>query len=167
MSESIPLQMAHRRSHFLTEDVLSDSTFNFEHHRDPTSIEDVFPSSASLDDNFPEFLSSNNAPEWKRRLFELMEQPTSSTSAFIIHFLSSFLIITSAVVTVLETIPSFHLISPKFWFGVETGLVTLFTIEYLARCIAWSVTWQGLLTWIICALHLYKDTTSVTQNVRH
>ncbi|KAL0577505.1 hypothetical protein V5O48_004491 [Marasmius crinis-equi] len=46
------------------------------------------------------------------------------------------LILSSAIVTVVETVPAFHTISPQFWFGIETTLVAMFTIEYLARSTA-------------------------------
>ncbi|KAG5632986.1 hypothetical protein DXG03_009258, partial [Asterophora parasitica] len=57
------------------------------------------------------------------------------------------LILFSALVTVLETIPTFHAISNSAWFGAETMLVALFTIEYIARCLAWSGSWLSLVKW--------------------
>lgn len=42
-------------------------------------------------------------------------------------------------------------INPQIWFGIETTLVALFTVEYIARCTAFSSTWTGLLKWMICA----------------
>lgn len=59
-------------------------------------------------------------PEWRRTLLALMEQPTSSPSAFLIHILI-FLIVLIAPVTVSETVPAFHLISVSVWFGFETS----------------------------------------------
>ncbi|PFH49492.1 hypothetical protein AMATHDRAFT_63056 [Amanita thiersii Skay4041] len=87
-------------------------------------------------------------PLWKRNLHALLEHPTSSPSAFVIHMFTTFMILLSAVVTVLETVPAFHSISTRVWFGLETSLVALFTIEYIARCIAWSSTWMSLLKWV-------------------
>ena len=89
-------------------------------------------------------------PLWKRELYVLLEQPTSSQAAFIIHILTTSLIILSAIVTVLETVPSFHSIPGGIWFGVETSLVVLFTVEYIARCIAHSGSWIMLAKWVIC-----------------
>ncbi|TFY62513.1 hypothetical protein EVJ58_g3816 [Rhodofomes roseus] len=86
-------------------------------------------------------------PEWKRSLYMLLERPTSSYSAFIIHVATTSLIIISALVTVLETIPSFHSISPRIWFGFETTLVVLFTVEYIARCLAHSANVWTFLRW--------------------
>ncbi|KIK06346.1 hypothetical protein K443DRAFT_129929 [Laccaria amethystina LaAM-08-1] len=110
----------------------------------PEDVHDVFPLSTSYDDH-PELTMQ---PPWKRALYELLEQPTSSPSAFLIHMVTTILIVVSAVVTVLETVPTFHSISTRIWFGVETTLVALFTVEYIARCVAWSSTWMALLGWI-------------------
>ncbi|KAJ7581028.1 hypothetical protein C8J56DRAFT_1029396 [Mycena floridula] len=85
---------------------------------------------------------------YKRDLFALLEQPTTSSGAFIIHILMTALILFSALVTILETVPAFHSMPTQVWFGVETSLVALFTIEYIARCIAWSDTWISLFRWM-------------------
>jgi potassium voltage-gated channel Shal-related subfamily D protein 2 len=111
------------------------------------------------DDMFPHSMSSDTAPDvlaatlpaWKRNLYCLLEQPTSSQSAFLIHILTTGLIIISAVVTVMETVEILHYVSPRLWFGLETSLVVIFTVEFLARCCAWSGTWMGLFKWITCA----------------
>lgn len=92
-------------------------------------------------------------PMWKRRLYLLLERPTSSSSAFVIHVLSTSLIIISAIVTCLETIPSFHSISPRIWFGFETSVVMLFTVEYVARCLAHSANPWTFLRWFGCACY--------------
>lgn len=112
----------------------------------PEDVHDIFPLSTSYDDHSELTMQ----PSWKRALYELLEQPTSSPSAFLIHMVTTILIVVSAVVTVLETVPAFHSISTRIWFGVETMLVALFTVEYIARCVAWSSTWMGLLGWIFC-----------------
>ncbi|PCH39921.1 voltage-gated potassium channel [Wolfiporia cocos MD-104 SS10] len=86
-------------------------------------------------------------PLWRRHVYMLLERPTSSQSAFIIHVVTTSLIVISAVVTVLETIPSFHSIPPQVWFGLETALVVLFTVEYIARCVAHSAGLWTFLRW--------------------
>ncbi|OSX59638.1 hypothetical protein POSPLADRAFT_1048138 [Postia placenta MAD-698-R-SB12] len=86
-------------------------------------------------------------PPWKRNLYMLVERPTSSFSAFVVHVLTTSLIVISAVVTVLETIPSFHSIPPQIWFGLETALVVLFTVEYVARCVAHSADLWTFFRW--------------------
>ena len=67
-----------------------------------------------------------------------------------IHIFTTFLITFSAVVTVLETVPAFHSISGSVWFGLETTLVVLFTIEYIGRCIAHGTSWKRFFNWVIC-----------------
>jgi potassium voltage-gated channel Shal-related subfamily D member 2 len=65
------------------------------------------------------------------------------------------LIIFSALVTVLETrtIPSMLCLLPGgIWFGLETSLVALFTVEYVARCAVTRYSWSGLFGWASCAL---------------
>ena len=116
----------------------------------PRNINDIFASPNLSLDNGPNMLAATHPP-WKRELYALLEQPTSSHSAFLIHFLMTFLIVLSGVVTIAETVPAFHSVPPRFWFGVETTLVALFTVEYGARCLAWSGTWLDLFKWITCA----------------
>lgn len=89
-------------------------------------------------------------PRWKRDLYLLLEHPTSSPSAFLVHVATTALIIISAAVTVLETIPSSHAVSGSVWFGLETSLVALFTVEYIARVIAHSNTWTSFARWFLC-----------------
>lgn len=116
------------------------------------------PSSTEIGDLFSHTHSNDEDtlaeihPAWKRNLHALLEQPKSSSSAFLIHMLTTFLILFSALVTVLETVPAFHSISTRAWFGVETSLVALFTIEYIARCLAWSGSWMSFLKWTTCTL---------------
>ncbi|KAH8113613.1 voltage-gated potassium channel [Phellopilus nigrolimitatus] len=86
-------------------------------------------------------------PAWKRNLHELLEHPNASLAAFIIHVAITLLILVSAVVTVLETIPAFHSTSPSVWFGIETSLVVLFTVEYIARALAWSSSLKLFMGW--------------------
>ncbi|KAF8644375.1 hypothetical protein AX16_008500 [Volvariella volvacea WC 439] len=89
-------------------------------------------------------------PPWRKSLFLLLERPTSSPQAFLTHVFITFLIVFSALVTVLETVPAFHSIEGRVWFGVETALVVLFTFEYVGRCVAWSgMGFVRLLRWIV------------------
>jgi potassium voltage-gated channel Shal-related subfamily D protein 2 len=137
MSEHFPLTRIRPTPalNFLTE----------EHSESPTSSE-LYPKPQSNDDKA---LAEINPP-WRRSLFALIEQPKSSQSAFLLHTLTTCLIVFSALVTVLETVPTFHLISFRSWFGVETSIVALFTVEYIARSLAWSNTWISLLKWVTC-----------------
>ncbi|PPR00316.1 hypothetical protein CVT24_004603 [Panaeolus cyanescens] len=113
---------------------------------DPNAHE-IFPNNAAYD---VDDTVLTIYPLWKRNLYQLMEQPTSSRPAFIIHMATTFLIVASAFVTVLETVPAFHSIPTSAWFGVESFLVALFTVEYITRCVAWSNTLGSLFYWMIC-----------------
>ncbi|KAF7311357.1 Potassium voltage-gated channel subfamily B member 2 [Mycena kentingensis (nom. inval.)] len=129
---SIELTRVGAGHRFLTEDNQVPETadlFSFGPSRDETTLAAIHP-------------------EWRRQLFALLEQPTSSQSAFLVHVLMTALIVVSAIVTVLETVPAFHQVKTSVWFGLETSLVALFTMEYIARCLAWSTTWMGLMRWI-------------------
>lgn len=90
-------------------------------------------------------------PSLQKDLYMLLERPTSSQAAFLVHFFTTSLIAFSAVVTILETVPAFHSISGSFWFGLETTLVVLFTIEYIGRCVAHATSWRRFFNWVICA----------------
>jgi hypothetical protein len=47
------------------------------------------------------------------------------------------------------------------WFGLETSLVTLFTVGYVARCATTSYSWSGLFGWVSCASFLLFFTPSL------
>lgn len=116
-------------------------------------LQSFFPhATTSFDPNELSIDLQNIRPLWKRNLHELLEHPNSSQPAFIIHILITSLILVSAGVTILETIPYFHSTSASVWFGIETSLVVLFTVEYVARAVAWSGSWKLLVGWFICAL---------------
>ncbi|KAL9711439.1 hypothetical protein Ac2012v2_005984 [Leucoagaricus gongylophorus] len=132
---SIELEQLCTASRFLVEESQSPS---------PTNINDIFPQSTSFGEDI---VVDSIHPLWKRSLFTLLERPTFSPSAFLIYAMTTALIVVSALITVLETVPAFHSISSRVWFGIETSLVALFTVEYLARCVAWSHTWWSLLKW--------------------
>ena len=106
--------------------------------------------SLSLDSGSDSPIITTIHPPWKRNLYLLLEHPTSSPAAFLIHILVTALILCSAGVTVLETIPYFHSTSPSVWFGIETSLVAMFTVEYIARALAWSFDWGVFMGWSLC-----------------
>jgi hypothetical protein len=92
-------------------------------------------------------------PAWRLHLYNLLERPNSSAAAVLVHVLVTFLIVFSALVTILETVPgALHSLPGGLWFGLETSLVALFTVEYVARCAATSYSWSGLFGWVGCAL---------------
>ncbi|KDQ50541.1 hypothetical protein JAAARDRAFT_74182 [Jaapia argillacea MUCL 33604] len=139
MSQPIPLSRIRTSvtAQFLSEHPDSPSADN---------VGDLFPHSTSFDG--PNDDIGAIYPQWKRSLYELLEQPTSSQGAFLVHILTTSLIVISALVTVLETVPAFHYINGSLWFGLETSLVALFTVEYTARCVARSYSWRALASWI-------------------
>ncbi|VDC00956.1 unnamed protein product [Peniophora sp. CBMAI 1063] len=145
-STSIPLTTLAGPSHFLHEQPPPPDS--------PTDIQDVFSDGPGIlrgsasGENEPITTTSSRAPAWKRELYALLEHPTSSPAAFVVHIFSTGLILLSALVTILETVPQFHEISSGTWFGLETSLVALFTIEYIARCVAWSLSWRTLAQWV-------------------
>lgn len=83
-------------------------------------------------------------------LYSLLERPNSSQAAFTIHLLVNALILLSALLTVLETLPLFHHVSSAVWFGLETTIVVCFTFEYVARGIAWSESYATFWSWFSC-----------------
>lgn len=133
----------------------------------------VEPDSTSPDhEDFPRAVSfdsfedvKNIRPLWKRNLYMLLEQPTSSQAAFLIHIFTTFLIVLSAIVTVLETVPSFHSIPAGAWFGIETSLVALFTVEYIARCISHSASWRTFLRWFGCKIASHPPLNFLTYHL--
>ncbi|KZT38260.1 voltage-gated potassium channel [Sistotremastrum suecicum HHB10207 ss-3] len=86
-------------------------------------------------------------PTWRRDLHALLEYPTSSSSAFVVHILITGLIVFSGVITIIETLPPFTHLNLRLWFGIETSLVALFTVEYIARCLAWSTDFKTFFSW--------------------
>jgi hypothetical protein len=90
--------------------------------------------------------------EWRRWLWYLLEAPSSSSSSVAVHITSTGLICTSALITILETLPAFHATPSHIWFGLETTLVVCFTVEYAARFIAHSESWRSLFLWARCSL---------------
>lgn len=127
-------------------------------HTGPSRLSGSRVSSPRVESALPHVISFENVaeeakgirPRWKRDLYLLLEHPASSPSAFIIHVATTALIVVSATVTVLETIPSSHYISGSVWFGLETSLVALFTVEYIGRVVAHSNTWSGFARWALC-----------------
>lgn len=116
----------------------------------PSPGRPAFSHSPSYDNEQNDQPAKDIHPPWKRDLYLLLEHPTSSPAAFLIHVVTTGIIITSAVITVLETVPAFHSIPGSVWFGLETSLVALFSVEYIARCLAHSNTWTSLFRWFIC-----------------
>ncbi|KAF9161840.1 hypothetical protein DFQ27_004334 [Actinomortierella ambigua] len=88
----------------------------------------------------------------KRKLFLLLEDPSSSKAAFAINVWVSFAIVLSAVITTIETIPSFRSTDTVVWFGFETVMVAFFTIEFIARIICHSDSLKQLKRFLLSPL---------------
>ncbi|KAF9956152.1 hypothetical protein BGZ72_002977 [Mortierella alpina] len=89
---------------------------------------------------------------FKRKLYLLLEDPSSSNPAFALNVWVSFAIILSAVITTIETIPSFRSTDSKIWFYFETIMVALFTIELIARIICHSDSFKQLKKFVLSPL---------------
>ncbi|TXT13739.1 hypothetical protein VHUM_01106 [Vanrija humicola] len=133
------------RSHFLNEDL---------DHLGPASEEVHVPNFGSLlgfnetgEDHYA--VASTIRSRWKRKLYLLLEEPASGREAFYVHVLVTGAIIFSAILTTLSTLPAFHTdpVAVKTQFGLDTTLVLLFTVEYIARSLAHSASWSMYYNW--------------------
>ncbi|KAL1411194.1 hypothetical protein Q8F55_002145 [Vanrija albida] len=133
------------RSHFLNEDL---------DHLGPASEEVHVPNFGSLlgfnetgEDHYS--VAATIRSRWKRKLYLLLEEPASGREAFYVHVLVTGAIIFSAILTTLSTLPAFHTdpVAVKTQFGLDTTLVLLFTVEYIARSLAHSASWTMYYNW--------------------
>ncbi|KAI9253574.1 hypothetical protein BY458DRAFT_542019 [Sporodiniella umbellata] len=91
----------------------------------------------------------------KRKLYLLLEEPSSSHSAFWTNVFVSLLIVFSAVTTTIETIPAFRSAkSNRVWFQLESAMVALFTLEYLLRMFAHSDSFRLLKSFFLSPLSI-------------
>ncbi|KAJ2833207.1 hypothetical protein FBU31_001943 [Coemansia sp. 'formosensis'] len=80
--------------------------------------------------------------KWKRELFLLFEDPSSSPSAFVINVFVTFMIIFSAILTTIETIPQLRKGNSHMWFALELVIVAIFTMEFVLRFLGHTDTWR-------------------------
>ncbi|KAG2234195.1 hypothetical protein INT48_005995 [Thamnidium elegans] len=81
----------------------------------------------------------------KRKLYLLMENPSSSNAAFWVNVVVSVLIVFSAIMITVETIPAFRSAeSNKVWFNMEIVMVAIFSLEYILRMFAHSDSFSML-----------------------
>ncbi|KAJ2792548.1 hypothetical protein GGI18_000315 [Coemansia linderi] len=80
--------------------------------------------------------------KWKRELFLLFEDPSSSPSAFIINVFVTFMIIFSAILTTVETIPKLRKGNSHVWLALELVIVAIFTLEFVLRFLGHTDTWR-------------------------
>ncbi|KAF5342188.1 hypothetical protein D9611_002156 [Ephemerocybe angulata] len=96
----------------------------------PRDLYTLFPPHGQTDDD----VLITIRPSWE-----------TASAAFAVHMVSTAPIVTSALITLLETVPTFH----RVWFGMETGLVVVFTVEYVARVVCWSFSWSSFFRWVL------------------
>ncbi|KAI8098735.1 uncharacterized protein BX664DRAFT_319452 [Halteromyces radiatus] len=108
------------------------------------------------DDTEPaQYPEDNIDNRFKRSLYLLLEEPSSSRAAFCTNVVVSFLIVSSAVMTTIETIPTFRSAeSNRVWFHLESTMVALFTLEYILRLFAHSDSLQMLKRFVIAPISI-------------
>ncbi|KLT41971.1 voltage-gated potassium channel [Cutaneotrichosporon oleaginosum] len=86
---------------------------------------------------------------WKRKLYLLMEEPSSGREAFFVHVAVTAAIFFSVILTTFSTLPAFHTnpTSVRVLFAFDTTIVVLFTVEYLARTFAHADSWGQYYKW--------------------
>ncbi|KAI8337035.1 hypothetical protein BC941DRAFT_396944 [Chlamydoabsidia padenii] len=103
----------------------------------------------------PQYPENDIKNRFKRSLYLLLEEPSSSHAAFWTNVVVSFLIVSSAVMTTIETIPAFRSAeSNKVWFHLESTMVALFTLEYILRLFAHSDSLQMLKKFVIAPISI-------------
>ncbi|RKP27379.1 hypothetical protein SYNPS1DRAFT_21076 [Syncephalis pseudoplumigaleata] len=86
---------------------------------------------------------------WKRRFYLLMEDPSSSGAAFFVSVFVVCMIVVSAVIATIETIPQFRAGETPIWFALETAVVALLAIETALRVYAHSDTAQRIVKFML------------------
>jgi hypothetical protein len=76
-------------------------------------------------------------PVLRLQLYNLLECPKLSLAMLLVHVLVTTLITFSNSVTILKTVPVFHSLPGRIWFGIKTSLVVLFTVEYVTQQTFW------------------------------
>ncbi|KAJ2383523.1 hypothetical protein H4S02_005258, partial [Coemansia sp. RSA 2611] len=84
----------------------------------------------------------NIRSKWKRSLFLLFEDPSSSPSAFVMNLFVTFMIIFSAVLTTIETIPALRKGNTHMWLAFELIIVAVFTLEFVLRFLGHTDSWR-------------------------
>jgi hypothetical protein len=82
-----------------------------------------------VEDEEPEF----DKDRWDYKFYLLLEDPRSSSGAWIVSMLQITLIFLSIVALVLETEPALKWVDKTVWSTAELISTSLFTVEYLAR----------------------------------
>ncbi|KAL7411694.1 hypothetical protein BDY24DRAFT_416920 [Mrakia frigida] len=130
----------HRRSHLPNPKVnFTEEDDEGEDARMRRRSNNILSSLGAEDDSTWEIARSMKS-SWRRKVFLLMEEPKSSEEAFMVHWSVTFLILFSALLTVISTLPGYHSVPvlARVLFGLDTTIVVLFTLEYFTRLIGHS-----------------------------
>lgn len=95
-----------------------------------------------------------NAP-WRVEVHNLIEEPRSSRSAALIYIFLMMLVLISAIVLCLDTLPEYE--DNKAIFVLEVVCATFFSMEFVLRIIAWQDPYVSML-W---SFSIYIDLLSV------
>jgi hypothetical protein len=137
-------------------------TVNFE----PESIESGIKSSHDDNEvlNRQEEMSKSNTPmidglsamngnatplSLREQMILFLDDPKSSRSAMYFSLFIAFLVIASTTAIVIESLPTFyHNHSIIWWYYGEVVVMTIFTIEFIARCYAHSISWNKFIAFM-------------------
>lgn len=97
---------------------------------------------------------SHSEKLWKRDLYLLMEDPSSSRLALAFNLGLAFVILFSVVLTTIETIPAVLELQWTIWSRLELITVALFTLELALRTAAHSGSFKHLLSFLKAPLTL-------------
>jgi len=95
-------------------------------------------------------------------IWDMFEDTEGSALSSYINFWIMGLIVASAIVAIVETIPAIHKSQDKLWFFCETFFVANFTIEFVSRAITAPIKrdfWTTAMNWIdlIAIIPYYID----------
>ncbi|KAI0243767.1 hypothetical protein L0F63_000641 [Massospora cicadina] len=91
---------------------------------------------------------------WKRELYLVMEDPSSSRMALAFNLVLAGVILFSVVLTTIETIPAVLVLQWTIWSRLELVTVALFTIELALRTAAHSGSFDHLMSFLMAPLTL-------------
>ncbi|KAI9006610.1 hypothetical protein CLU79DRAFT_779931 [Phycomyces nitens] len=140
----------------------NDETIELAERPKPSTSHQQWVSLSALVDDHPtnethdaDVVAESMTHHLKQQLYLLLEAPSSSRAAFWINVIVSLLIVLSAVMTTLETIPAFRSEdSNRLWFHLEVAMVSLFTLEYLLRVFAHSDSFRMIKNFFLSPLSI-------------
>lgn len=91
---------------------------------------------------------------WLVAMYFLMEEPSSSIYAKAWSLWMTCFILASLLVYVLETMPDLSHVSEETWFTLEAVCTACFTMEFVGRCLAHSVTDKSMCSFFTRPMNL-------------